>query len=227
MQASSETPTREKRPATRTGWKLLGWTAPGSGTLAESFWQMGAIRVISSLIVAELPDGSGNGPQWHVSVSTNGKRPLARHVDRALRAFDMFGTEEDNHHPGVARHFFQPCDPARRVDCQCKADEVTVVEPDGYRWTNPHERAECRGCELHRALGKPCPLHAPSIARGAASSRAPGLHASAKVVALRVAEVPSDAPAVGATLARMSEVKDSEFPDGTFRDWAPAAGDAP
>lgn len=239
MQATSELtrPMREKRPGMRTDWKLLGWSAPGNGTLAESFWQMGSIRVISSLIVAELPDGKGNGPQWHVSVSTGGKRPLARHVERALRAFGMVGTEEDNHHPGVARHFFQPCDPAHRVDCQCKQDEVTVVEPDGYRWTNPHERADCRGCELQRTLGKPCTIHAPSIARGPASSRAPGLHASAKVdAALRIADaltghVPSDAGAVMASLVRMSElariseVKDAEFADGTFRDWEPATGD--
>jgi hypothetical protein len=129
--------------------------------LAQSVWSDGRVLVISSLIDAELPDGSGVGLQWHVSVSQHGKRPKPRELDRARRAFGIVGWEEDNHHPGNARHYFRPVDPSKRVDCECKANETVVVERDGYRWTNPTDEP-CRGCELEKLLGdrgKPCPLH--------------------------------------------------------------------
>lgn len=160
----------ERRP--RPGeWTFAGpLTTPGS--IASSVWRSGPITVVSSLQMADLPDRSGVGPQWHVSISNSGKRPKPHHVRRALRAFGMVGAEEDNHHPGNARHFWLPCDPAHRVDCECKVDEVTIVEPDGYRWTNPVGAAalECRGCEHERVmatLGRaaPCPIHLPGTAR--------------------------------------------------------------
>jgi hypothetical protein len=126
-----------------------------------SAWSFGPIRVISTLTMAELPDGSKEiGPQWHISITDKGRRPSPKQVRRALRAFDMVDAEEDNHHPGYARHFWLPVDLARRVDCECKAEEVTIVEADGYRFTNPHDPAECRGCDFQRLTGKPCPLHA-------------------------------------------------------------------
>ena len=130
-------------------------------TLSQSVWTDGRLRVISSLIDAELPDGSGVGLQWHVSISRRGKRPKPPELARAQRAFGCVGWEEDNHHPGNARHYFRPVDPSKRVDCECKANETVVVEPDGYRWTNPTDEP-CRGCELQELLGelgKPCPLH--------------------------------------------------------------------
>lgn len=104
------------------------------------------------------------GPQWHISITLKGKRPKPNHVRAVLRDFGMVGAEEDNHHPGNARHFWIPCDPTRRVDCECKATEVIVVDPDGYTWTNPTpESGEgCRGCEWARAplaRGKACPIH--------------------------------------------------------------------
>jgi hypothetical protein len=125
-------------------------------------WTSGPITVLSSLAMAELPDGSGElGPQWQISISHQGKRPKPHHVRRALRAFGMVGAEEDNHHPGNARHFWLPVDPKRRRDCECKETEETVVDADGYTWTNPRVGdGECRGCELERLLRKPCPIHA-------------------------------------------------------------------
>ena len=71
----------------------------------------------------------------------------------------MVGTEEDNHHPGNARHFWLPLDPTKRVDCECKSDEAVITEPDGYQWTNPHNESECRGCASASLYGRPCPLH--------------------------------------------------------------------
>ncbi len=129
--------------------------------LSYSVWSRGQIRVISALEMAELPDRSGVGPQWHISVSRGPKkRPRPTDVRAALRAFQMHGAEEDNHHPGVARHFWVPVDPAHRVDCECKEEEAVITEPDGYKWTNPREGdGECRGCELSRMTGAACSLH--------------------------------------------------------------------
>lgn len=134
--------------------------APCTGTVSASTWVYAKVRVISTLVMAELPDGSGElGLQWHISIARRAKRPHETDVRRALRAFGMVGAEEDNHHPGNARHFWLPLDPSRRVDCECKAEEATVIEPDGYRYTNPHDPAECRACDFQRLTGKPCPFH--------------------------------------------------------------------
>lgn len=124
-----------------------------------SAWSNGRIGVLSALEDAELPDRSGRGPQWHVSVSQFGSgRATDDECAEVLSDFGLLGAEEDNHHPGVARHFWMPVDPVHRVDCECKADEVIVVEPDGYQWTNPRD-GECRGCELKRLIGRPCTIH--------------------------------------------------------------------
>lgn len=136
----------------------------GPGVMSHSGWRRGKIVVISSLTMAEAPDGRGDViPQYHLSVSRRGRRPLPKDIKAVLRSFGMRhqAPEEDNHHPGVARHFWLPLDPARRVDCECKSEEVTVVDPDGYTWTNPTDPSDCRGCELARLTAKPCPIHAP------------------------------------------------------------------
>lgn len=131
---------------------------PSVEGLFKSAWVSGPLFAISSLVVADLPSGKGLGLQWHLSVSHKGKRPTDKELRRALRAFGMVGAEEDNHHPGVARHFWRPVDVEHRVDCECKATEAVVVEPDGYRWTNPTD-SECRGCQWAAAVGRVCPLH--------------------------------------------------------------------
>lgn len=122
----------------------------------------GTLHAISSLIDAEMPDGRGDrGLQWLVSFTHKKRRATNEQLRRGLRAFGMTSAEEDNHHPGHARAFFLVVDPARRVLCQCKADEQVIVEPDGYTWSNPRpETGEpCRGCSLARLTGTPCPLH--------------------------------------------------------------------
>jgi hypothetical protein len=130
-----------------------------------SCWLRRNVVAISTLELAELPDGSGEvGPQWHLSISSAQHRATAAQAARALEDFGLVGAEEDNHEPGIARHFWLPVDPARRRDCECKESEVTVVEPDGHRWTNPREgEGECRGCEYEagpgRLIGRGCPLH--------------------------------------------------------------------
>jgi hypothetical protein len=127
---------------------------------AWSVWRGRGMMLISALEQAEYPTGGGTGPQWHVSVSMrSGRRCSDADVAKALDAFGLVGAEEDNHHPGVARHFWMPLDPARRVDCECKDEEITIADPDGYRWTTPWSARDCRGCELQTLTGRPCPLH--------------------------------------------------------------------
>lgn len=155
---------REKRPGAK--WERREMTLLRPATLLSvSWWSLGKVFVCSALENAELPDRSGVGPQWHISISRSGVRPSATDVAKALRAFGMVGSEEDNHQPGVARHFWLPVDPAHRVDCECKEDEDTIVEPDGYRWTNPNNGEPCRGCEFQQQFGKPCPVHVTGDAR--------------------------------------------------------------
>lgn len=157
----------ERRPRAGLGWEpqpgarvLDSMRREGLLVVALSVWQYKATRVISALEVAEYPDGKGDGPQWHLSFSRAGRRPGDHDLRRVQRAFGLVGLvfDEDNHHPGVARHLWVPVDPAHRVACQCKTDERTVVEPDGYRWTTPKD-GPCSGCEFAALVGKPCFLH--------------------------------------------------------------------
>lgn len=128
--------------------------------ISQSAWVSGPLVAVSSLVSAELPDRSGVGLQWHVSFSHSTRRPTDKDLRRALRAFGMVGAEEDNHHPGRARHFWRPVDARHRVECECKTSEETITEPDGYRWTNPRAGAgACRGCAIAPLMGRPCPVH--------------------------------------------------------------------
>lgn len=150
----------ERRPRGN-GWQQVqvpGGLAPDR---ARSAWHYGKIRVISSLADMQLPDGSGVGPQWLVSVSRSGRRPSPSDVRKALRCFRMEGAEEDNHGPGNARAFFLVVDHAHRVTCECKTTETSFVDADGYRFTCADDPADCGGCDLERITGRDCPRHRP------------------------------------------------------------------
>ncbi len=154
--------TRERRPPACTGWREVHVPKLCEGVVAASAWVYGKIRVISSLNIMQMPDNPAEtGLQWHISVSRNGRRPSDVDVLKARRAFHMKAAEEDNHHPGGARHFMLVCDPARRIDCECKETEEVIVDKGGYKWTNPKDPAACRGCAyaLMTDGKKPCPLH--------------------------------------------------------------------
>lgn len=155
MSARKAAPLRERLPGP--GWAPARVALPPAESV--SAWTDGRVLVISALELAEAPDARGDSiPQWHISVSELGRRPSKSGLRRALKAFGMHSSEEDNHHPGFARHFWLPVDKTRRVTCQCKEDEDVIQESDGYNWTNPRD-GECRGCELEALVGKPCPLH--------------------------------------------------------------------
>lgn len=149
----------EKRPRGGQWTEIRPAARLDPAPLAQSWWLSGRVLAISTLVMADLPDGAGVGPQWQLSVSEGGGRPSRLALRQALRAFDLLGAEEDNHHPGIARHFWRPVDPRHRVDCECKTTDVVVVERDGYRWSNDRAPEACRGCEFARMSGQPCPMH--------------------------------------------------------------------
>jgi hypothetical protein len=145
------------------------------GILArQSRWQShDGLIVVSSLDHAYLP-GSGDppkvGPQWLVSVSVRGqqRRCTPEEAQRVADCFAMPAFDEDNHHPGVARHLWCPIDARYQQACECKLNEVTVTDGD-YSWTT--EDGACRGCEYELLSGlsgrlQPCPIHRPVVARG-------------------------------------------------------------
>jgi hypothetical protein len=123
------------------------------------------VQVISSCVDAELPGTDGQtGPSWHLSVTVNHwrtglRRPVTNEMWEAIDSFGLPAWEEDNHHPGAARHLWCPINPAYRGVCECKLTEVTVTEPDGYQWTTPTD-GPCRGCEHARMFpGRRCTIH--------------------------------------------------------------------
>jgi len=108
-------------------------------------YRLGQIRVLSQLAFTLAGDGSGDSLlTWIVSVSQTGRTcPTARSMKKVRAAFGMKDAEEDNHESGIARKLFMHVDPARRVDCECKEDEQTVVREDGYAYQTPHEVGPC------------------------------------------------------------------------------------
>lgn len=144
-----------KEPAPgATGWRALGRIEQGQ------VYACGRLRVISLISLMKLPRSEEVGLTWHVSVSHERRRPNDRELRRVRWAFGMREAEEDNHHPGRARHLMMPVNPAFRVDCECSEEESVIVEPDGYTWTNPID-GPCRGCEFEQLTNgrKRCPLH--------------------------------------------------------------------
>lgn len=153
-----ETPSTECRP-TRGNWTELPYPLTFTQAIARSAWKSGSIRVLSELIIAELPDGSGlAGPQWLVSVSANQARPTDVVMKRVRRDFGIRDAEEDNHTPGFSRALFLCVDPAQRRLCECKITETVITEPDGYQWSNP-TTGTCRGCIWSAVTGNPCTIH--------------------------------------------------------------------
>lgn len=147
-------------------WEFRSAWSDGQGPPVGAIYVRSGVTVISTRVVAKYPTGVGIGPQDHVSVSRRLRRAPASDVLRALVAFGMVGAEEDNHHPGIARHFWRSVDPAHRVECECKSTEGLVRDPDGYEWTTPTADSgeACRGCWYASTLGKytgrsSCPIH--------------------------------------------------------------------
>lgn len=121
------------RPRKGSHW-LLAWRRRLELAFAEQLpeaemWTRSGVRVLSNIELAQLPDGAGVGPQWHVSISRYPNRADKRDVERALRDFGMVGAEEDNHEPGTARHFWLPVDAEHRMfgkRCPLHGEQVAL-----------------------------------------------------------------------------------------------------
>lgn len=128
-------PTPRRRPKDG-AWSLFDTLNLPTGDADR--WFLGSelapeIVVLSAVERAEY--GSGIEWQFHISVSANGRRADNDAVKRALLDFDMEGAEEDNHDPGIARHFWLPVNKSAGViTCECKDTEKTIVEADGYTY---------------------------------------------------------------------------------------------
>jgi len=121
-----------KRP-TSSAWKYLDRMRANGFDVDR--WLCDGLVACSSR--APLPDKRSGLylPTFQVSVSFNGARPNDEQVRSALADFGIEGAEEDNHSPGIARHFWLVDDGrARQPECECKTTEARVVEPDGYVW---------------------------------------------------------------------------------------------
>lgn len=147
------------------GFSRVPWKAPAPSTAAA--WRShDGLLAVSSHELAQLP-GSGDpplvGPSWLVSVSRSvgGLEARCRVTDddvaRVVECFAMPAFDEDNHHPGLARHLWCPVDAAYQQACECKLTERTIVDGD-YAWTTDTD-GPCRGCEYRELSGLPCPLH--------------------------------------------------------------------
>lgn len=141
--------------------------APGLLAHHSGWRSHDGLVVVSALEHAFLP-GSGDppqvGPQWLVSVSrtaggANGRcRATDGDVERVVDSFAMPAWDEDNHHPGIARHLWCPVEVRYQQACECKVTERVIVESSGYQWTTDVDGG-CRGCEYRRLFGLPCTLH--------------------------------------------------------------------
>lgn len=92
------------------------------------------INVISAVEVAKDADGIDRGPEFHVSISKDGrKRCSSSEAREVLRVFDMGGAEEDNHVPGgFVRNFWRPvADRFVGLECACKESEPAIREDKG------------------------------------------------------------------------------------------------
>lgn len=158
------------RPLTNEHWTPRPMPDP-SGPWATRAWlhRRAPLVVVTSVGMANAPDGSGDViAQWHLSIAGRvvgpDNRPFpvrasAVELAHMVATFGLDDYEIDNHHPGAAQHLWIPKDPTRRVDCECKSDELIIVEPDGYTWTTPTD-GPCRGCQFERTpMGRPCPIH--------------------------------------------------------------------
>lgn len=148
-----------KAPRKGSHWVLLGV----DHSTESRVYQRGQLRVLSSCTYMQLPQQREGmtGLTHHVSVSQAGGAMVPdSELLRVRRDFGMLDAEEDNHHPGRARHLMMPDDPRYRVSCECKADEAVIVT-DGYVWTNPKDAtpSTCQGCEYEGISGRPCPIH--------------------------------------------------------------------
>lgn len=109
------------------GYEIDAWFHPGT-----------KLCVFSAVEVANDGDGIDRGPEYHLSISKDGRKRCTSYEARAvLKQFGLDGAEEDNHVPhGIVRNFWRPvAENIIGMECECKEDEPAIVEDKGdYVW---------------------------------------------------------------------------------------------
>lgn len=122
-----------KRPKTG-NWNLFGPVTGGPN--AVMYIHISGAQVISDIV--EIPPPEGKGLEYHISVAhmtpSGAVRPDQLQIDAMLRDFDMPAEGEDNHMPGVARHFWQPVHRPDEAQCHCFDNEKPHDEGGGFIW---------------------------------------------------------------------------------------------
>lgn len=126
--------TKQQPKAPITGWTYVqGWDLPGE---VAHIWRNDRLGVVSGF--GDMEYQGIVVPHFHVSASVIGhdRRPTNDELAVVRKAFDMEDAEEDNHHPGRIRNLFRPVHLPRGTAgiCDCKANEETVTEADGFQW---------------------------------------------------------------------------------------------
>lgn len=131
---------KPKRP-TISGWdqgpKPPAWVSLG---YEAEIWRHAETKlcVISAVEVAKDDDSIDRGPEYHISISKDGRKRCSSYEARqVLKQFGMDGAEEDNHVPsGVVRNFWRPvAENLVGLECACKEEEPAIVEDKGdYVW---------------------------------------------------------------------------------------------
>ncbi|MEN9885707.1 MAG: hypothetical protein RL758_285 [Pseudomonadota bacterium] len=138
MKVEVESIIKPKRP-TGVGWRCdRAWTAPPD--LASLGYPIEAwahaehgLFVLSAVEVANEPGKLQLGPEYHISISANGRRCSTADALWVLAAFGLLDAKEDNHVPsGRARNFWRPvADHLSGYECPCVEAEPAIVEDKG------------------------------------------------------------------------------------------------
>ena len=118
---SGDVPRRKPKEGA-TGWKVLEvvpeWTC--------WYHEPSGSTVLSSV---HTPDPD-IGPEWHVSISTRGKRSGRGVVAILCRDFEMPADGEDNHvAEGTGRHFWLAVNKDKAAPCPCRDNEPAIETP--------------------------------------------------------------------------------------------------
>jgi hypothetical protein len=124
------------------GWVELENSISSSYPLQTFGHIPSGLRVLSAVEVVKEDGKLELGPEFHISISKNGKRCDSAEAAFVLHAFNCEDAKEDNHTPhGIVRHFWRPvADNLSGYECPCVSEEPAIVEDKGdYIWRGtPH-----------------------------------------------------------------------------------------
>lgn len=127
-----------KRPDAA-GWQRATWWRPTPAIIAYGYpiepWEHpeSGLFVLSGVEVAHEPGQPELGPEYHLSISLQGRRCSTADAMFVLAAFGLTDATEDNHVPsGRVRNFWRPvADRLSGHECPCVDDEPAIAEDRG------------------------------------------------------------------------------------------------